>query len=997
MVSGMQLFLCLVCLAMVHGTPYCTVGPGSGKSMPTMKEMSFRTEIAGKNIAKRYSVYIRETVDIDAKRQAAHWRSPQQDVTLITDGVKRQTIVVSNSACNVLNGDNYNGLQLNTNDGNNFFTTNDILQLGGNTTYVGNSTVRGIPVDFWTKCVTNAASNSTFTLTIYLSSPGWTMPGGLPAPIPIRYKMVGKKITNGTQEDINTIYDYFNFELLDKNRYEEEFQIPAGVFCPGLTSTQKPPTFTSSVVSYMSELSYDGHHGDSLLKVIYDTDDKLSREDNLNLYRDFYHRPSVYSSIRDYNEGVAYTISPDGSCTSFMFNQLAKLEGNDSLPYLDNGESTNQNGYIQMESVRAFFHADGDNFNYDSAVEVRGLKCDRFTKNYKALDNRDAQIQLYFTKNQTAQSFRPSSTQDVLIRKVTVDYYRKRIEDIYKFTNAPTVNQNPFDIRSCYNDTEKRNFRMEMKGTGYFTRENKYMLGSLLAQKLTGLVGISRARLHWDSIVEEKGVATIMGTLLDRGPDRDNYGKATGKTVDMTKLPISDQAKKTVRPSPGRPPIHSPQECARTCNQAGSGWYDPVRQCDSFDYCPGQCTFYWDHHDLDVQQNYYLKNTTGCDHYHKLVNVRPEPTLDEAWKAISDAVFNAEVSITIKSENRFSRPSVWSAYSIVDLKRVNYAGFPDSPLHTFDPLTVSDTQSGVAKIAMNEEECASACSNDLDMHCESFTYCIKLKKCLIRSAKPTTNVGTTVSDCQTYGRTYLSEFTKFPGKSVLSKKAVETFTQVTDPNDCARKCKQTKDFLCESFDLCTGGGTCALGKTHYYTAESTDVQDNATCTHYSLDYYFDYDYNFGKKVNNPSKVHVVKGIRPDSCAAQCSSGDIPCNTFYYCPSSQACLIPDPTASTSGSQLGHCDVFTLKKGIFTKSSQNSKQPATGGNPQGPKTSASTGNNGYSGGSMAGIAFGMIALGMALAVLGLFVAARFRTRPSAGPGISNITFSKDELKD
>ncbi|XP_005099148.1 uncharacterized protein LOC101851190 [Aplysia californica] len=995
MAVGVQLFISAVSLAMVRGlSPYCTPAQNTiGKPLPNLSMKSFRTEIAGKNIIKKYSQYSRETFDQPSKRLAIYTQTPpDNEYTAITDGVEQRMIVIKNRECQVLSGAAIDA-PFSANDGTSTFSTTSVLQLGGKTTYVGQTTVRGIKVDHWTKCAYISASNSTVTFDIYLSDPDWSMPSGLPIPTPVRYEMKGKTGSGTDLQDEHQVFDYINFELLDTKKYESDFEIPVGVYCPGVSATKSPPQMPRSV-SYMSELKNIRISHVSLTKVLYDTDDQFSREDKLNLPDNtFYGDPknaqsSSLTNVRDFAEGVKYEVREDGSCVSSVFNALVKAKGNDGLPYLDDESVSPQDGYVHMKTVQDFFHADGGHFNYDKAAEVRGIKSDMFTKNVNSTygdDGVHSQVQLYFSANQTTQSTYGAShlVESQLLRRATMNQNLPMIEDIYDFIPNPQYSQNPFDIRSCFNDSQKLNFHMVLRGPN-MSSSDVSVVGRVLSRKLAVMAQVSRARIHWDQVVYEDGLTNVMGTLMDRGPARDNYGPATGKMVDLSKVPISNQKQVVQLPTDDSTMASlSPDFCARVCN--GQKYQTTVTKCDSFDFCPGKCLFYWGHNQGDVTKDYYLKPASGCNHYHKLVNVKPEPDLKKAWSLLRSAVFSNQVNITINGSDS-GLNHTYTAFSVRDLStELQGVTNVESPLHNYFILPNADISTGETRTANDEDECATACSNSLLPRCESFTYCNTKQKCLIREEKPKVQNSPAI-DCKTYVRTYLAYFEKLPGKSVLSELAAKTFTTVTDSEECARKCKNEKSFWCESFDFCSdNGGTCALSKTHYYTTRPNSVKKSPTCTHYSRNYLFDYQKSPSPVQNPGNTTTALHDVSLSECAASCSRSHGACRTFYFCPDTKSCLIsgPSDSAQVSGAQSGFCDVYNQNRGVSSASALSGTGRGGGG-----------GSDGYSQASMAGLGVGMIVLGVLLAVLGLFLAAHLKI---GRMGRADNSFSMEELKD
>ncbi|XP_025016211.1 uncharacterized protein LOC112538648 [Tetranychus urticae] len=131
-----------------------------------------------------------------------------------------------------------------------------------------------------------------------------------------------------------------------------------------------------------------------------------------------------------------------------------------------------------------------------------------------------------------------------------------------------------------------------------------------------------------------------------------------------------------------------------------------------------------------------------------------------------------------------------------------------NPLRVEDfPIIKSDRHFNEAQFEMQNtlQDCFMACFNDVD--CNTLSYCIGQNKECILSGETSSSLKDTLEDktshadgCNIYQKSFMNLFHEYPGKSLVLD-AVSTISDVPI-GDCAKRCAQSNDFNCESFDYC---------------------------------------------------------------------------------------------------------------------------------------------------------------------------------------------------
>uniref|UniRef100_A0A158P575 Apple domain-containing protein n=1 Tax=Tetranychus urticae TaxID=32264 RepID=A0A158P575_TETUR len=208
----------------------------------------------------------------------------------------------------------------------------------------------------------------------------------------------------------------------------------------------------------------------------------------------------------------------------------------------------------------------------------------------------------------------------------------------------------------------------------------------------------------------------------------------------------------------------------------------------------------------------------------------------------------------------------------------------------------NEGQFKIEKSTLNE--CFMACLNDDD--CNTLSYCINQNKECILSGETSSSLNDTFEDktshadgCDIYQKSFINLFHEYPGKNLVLD-AVSTISDVPI-GDCAKRCAQSNDFNCESFDYCQDNdqrneSVCFLHVNHI--AIDVAHQINATnwkkaeagCSHYSKKSELEFEHKVGLALRDDMKESIVRTfdhLSLDLCASKCNT-DSDCFTFEFC-------------------------------------------------------------------------------------------------------------------
>ncbi|XP_046543513.1 uncharacterized protein LOC124253734 isoform X2 [Haliotis rubra] len=285
------------------------------------------------------------------------------------------------------------------------------------------------------------------------------------------------------------------------------------------------------------------------------------------------------------------------------------------------------------------------------------------------------------------------------------------------------------------------------------------------------------------------------------------------------------------------------------------------------------------------------------------------------------------------------------------------------------------------------EECLQDCIED--PLCQTVTLCLHKHKCDISHTSVATheNLVKPQSGCDIYSLssnfpkngtttvtpspqpststsptgTVVSGYTLVAVSTVpgIAKAALELIPNV---RACGKACTKKAEFHCTAFQYCPSNKICNLMDNRLLPVPLT-LKINTTCPYYNRQFLDDFTLQTGPPAAN-SNFKPLNGVSLQKCADMCGHEGASCISFQYCLNTKACLI------------GTTQKVKVANHQPKSSCQYYKRPL----PPGGQTPdhQPLGSSGYTGGSLAGMAVGMLIVGT-LAGLGcLFLIQRQRKR-------------------
>ncbi|XP_015794185.1 uncharacterized protein LOC107370735 [Tetranychus urticae] len=382
------------------------------------------------------------------------------------------------------------------------------------------------------------------------------------------------------------------------------------------------------------------------------------------------------------------------------------------------------------------------------------------------------------------------------------------------------------------------------------------------------------------------------------------------------------------------------EDCEQLCSS--------TQNCFHFSYCSDyDCSIF-------VQTNLYYENADtahkeDCKSYSRdskvdvtpLVRTNYLSTIPHVLQQIRNKVSAGEFrldSIGLSAEDLFvvSGPEEIGGIS----QELHLRG--SRPLRTDDfPMINTNRLFNEAQFKMEKstlQDCFMACLNDDD--CNTLSYCIDQNKECILSGETSSSLKDALDDktshadgCNIYQKSFMNLFHEYPGKSLVLD-AILTIKNVPI-GDCAKRCAQSNDFNCESFDYCQDNDQrnetiCFLhvnhievDKVHQINATNWKLAESG-CSHYSKKFELDYEHKVGLALKDNMKESIVATfdhLSLEHCASRCNS-DPNCFTLEFCETIYYKKIAD-----SSVPLTSCSLTNLKPsnanqlGLFEETKSN----------------------------------------------------------------------------
>ncbi|XP_046580747.1 uncharacterized protein LOC124288277 [Haliotis rubra] len=354
----LQFMVVLALVAMVTGefTFVCpqlpsTTGPDLPQ-LPTQYEMRVEANI----VQSQQTIEVLESYDFESKQVALTiTRNGQATKSIHNFNTQERYDILANETCittSINNGsENFNvfGFTLRGTDGKiHMASVSDVFKFSKkyNVSYVGETMVRGIPVNQWTSCQVSPELHSTFRLDYYFSRPGYKSASGNEI-IPIRFdingqgsgswwgeiltekvssttclsasgEFQGNQLDNVATSGIHNFSHVYEFSVFKPGPIKDMsvFETPRGVVCTGRKSSVPLPKLVDQFTLDV-EVDSGNQTPPQNMKAYFDYNFKMLRFDRFYSKDDRHqYGAGLITKIEDYKTGLEYVIDrAEGNCT----------------------------------------------------------------------------------------------------------------------------------------------------------------------------------------------------------------------------------------------------------------------------------------------------------------------------------------------------------------------------------------------------------------------------------------------------------------------------------------------------------------------------------------------------------------------------------------------------------------------------------------------------------------------------------------------------------
>ncbi|XP_025016960.1 uncharacterized protein LOC107364321 isoform X2 [Tetranychus urticae] len=523
----------------------------------------------------------------------------------------------------------------------------------------------------------------------------------------------------------------------------------------------------------------------------------------------------------------------------------------------------------------------------------------------------DAIVDYYYTRN----------TSNSVPSKVIFNADRNDKDNYYGYADIPTQVEvtivhaedgamhidfeDRFDVSGCYEEPGSYTWFQLLFSNPWLHESDMQMVKESTEEYLASFIPITRFGLIYPQQVDSNVYVTVK--LYDRVHFIEAYRRFNSQTI--------------INPSNI---LQSPkvEDCEQLCSA------NP--DCNEFSYCDDYtCSILTDRYSWSQKQ--YKQ---GCTYYARWVT-EVTPFVDENYLSTMEHVLQ-QIRNKVSAGEVFLRSVALSAEDLFIVSGPEEIGDISQELHSNGsrPLRAEDfpmlstnrhfdeAQFKIEKSTL--QDCFMACVNDDD--CNTLSYCINQNKECILSGETSSSLKDSLEDktshadgCNIYQKSFMNLFHEYPGKSLVLD-AVSTISNVPI-NDCAKRCAQSSDFSCESFDYCQDNdqrneSVCFLhvnhieiDKAHQMNATNWKLAE-AGCSHYSKKSELDYELKVELALKENTKEAIVgtfDHLSLEHCASRCNS-DPNCFTLEFCES-----IDYDRVSDSSVPLTSCSLTNLKPG------------------------------------------------------------------------------------
>ncbi|XP_025017011.1 uncharacterized protein LOC112539056 [Tetranychus urticae] len=528
-------------------------------------------------------------------------------------------------------------------------------------------------------------------------------------------------------------------------------------------------------------------------------------------------------------------------------------------------------------------------------------------------DKVDAFVDYFYTQN-TSDSV-PSK---IVFTPDRNDYYYDSIDaptqvevTIVNYQDSYIDFEDRFDVSGCYEEPGSFTWFQLFISNPWMSEYNMVTIKESTEEYLTSFIPITRIGDIHVQEVDSNVYVTVK--LYDRVHFIETYRYSTQQTL-MRPTNIMQRSKV--------------EDCEQLCSA------NP--DCYNFSYCDDyDCSLYASLRGIPSTEfkskcTYYNRARAEATH---LVSENYLSTIPHVLHQIRNKVSAGEFrldNVDLSVEDLFI---VNGPEEIGDISQELYTS-GSRPLRAEDfPMIKTDRLFKEAQFRIEKstlQDCFMACVNDDD--CSALSYCVNTNKECILSGETPSSLKETLEDktshadgCNIYQKSFMNLFHEYPGKSLVLD-AVSTLSNVPI-GDCAKRCAQSNDFSCESFDYCQDNGkrnesVCFLhvnhieiDKAHQINATNWKLSKTNNFYCYSLIIQsitltekseLDYEHKVGLSLKTKEAiVGTFDHLSLEHCASRCNS-DPNCFTLEFCQS-----IDYDRVSDSSVPLTSCSLTNLK--------------------------------------------------------------------------------------
>ncbi|XP_033625272.1 uncharacterized protein LOC117288500 [Asterias rubens] len=373
------LLVLLAALCLISGvqsqpdSDVCTLhGPTVGPPLPVLPEkymLKVEANIQGWN----HTIEVIEFYDGVSNRGAVNniWKGAVSQ-TVVSYTTEEIFHVGSDGSCRVekVTASSFNiyGFQI-VNGTAHIGNINDIFRFGAqyNETYMGQTTIRGIPANHWQSCLYQEEQGSTSLLDYYFTVANYSGAYG-DREVPLRLELNGRapnrEFIHGKVVPSNGTHNYSHvYEFFDVQYHPEfpdrSFEPHLGVVCPGRKSPKPFPVIPDHFsVNY--EMVSTERHNVFYARQAYNYKSKMSATYYTLLISG---TPTKFHSLDDFNTGLTYQINlNNGSCNITPIG----LAGGDASLAPDNV-------HVQIKDVANLLYLGIDDWQYQGLTKLREI------------------------------------------------------------------------------------------------------------------------------------------------------------------------------------------------------------------------------------------------------------------------------------------------------------------------------------------------------------------------------------------------------------------------------------------------------------------------------------------------------------------------------------------------------------------------------------------------------------------------------------------------